>query len=67
MIGAARMRNLRACIYMRGILAVHAVKNRTVWVADSFAGLPEPDETLYPAIKATPTTGSMNFAHRSMK
>jgi hypothetical protein len=40
-----------ACIYMRGILAAHAVKNRTVWVADSFAGLPEPDETLYPADK----------------
>jgi hypothetical protein len=38
-----------ACIYMRGILAAHAVKNRTVWVADSFAGLPKPDETLYPA------------------
>ena len=40
-----------ACIYMRGILAAHAVKNRTVWVADPFAGLPEPDETLYPADK----------------
>ncbi len=40
-----------ACIYMRGILAAHAVKSRTVWVADSFAGLPEPDETLYPADK----------------
>ena len=38
-----------ACIYMRGILAAHAVTNRTVWVADSFAGLPKPDETLYPA------------------
>ncbi len=38
-----------ACIYMRGILAAHAVRNRTVWVADSFAGLPKPDETLYPA------------------
>ena len=41
----------RLCIYMRGILAAHAVKNRTVWVADSFAGLPKPDETLYPADK----------------
>ena len=41
----------RLCIYMRGILAAHAVKNRTVWVADFFAGLPKPDETLYPADK----------------
>jgi hypothetical protein len=40
-----------ACIYMRGILAAQGVRNRTVWVADSFAGLPEPDETLYPADK----------------
>ena len=40
-----------ACIYMRAVLAAHAVKNRTVWVADSFAGLPKPDETLYPADK----------------
>ena len=29
-------------------------KNRTVWVADSFAGLPKPDETLYPADKGDP-------------
>ena len=40
-----------ACIYMRGILAAHGVKNRMVWVANSFAGLPKPDETLYPADK----------------
>ena len=32
-----------ASIYMRGILAAHGVENRDVWVADSFAGLPEPD------------------------
>src|SRR3954469_15072172 len=29
------------CIYMRGILAAHD-EIREVWVADSFAGLPEP-------------------------
>ena len=73
MIGAARMRNVRAlaqqiigdeipgdmleagvwrggaCIYMRGILAAHGVTDRKVWVADSFAGLPEPDEKRFPA------------------
>ena len=30
-------------IYMRAILAAHGVKDRTVWVADSFQGLPPPD------------------------
>jgi Macrocin-O-methyltransferase (TylF) len=30
-------------IFMRAILKVHAVTDRTVWVADSFAGLPPPD------------------------
>jgi len=31
------------CIYMRGALKVLGGGNRTVWVADSFEGLPEPD------------------------
>jgi O-methyltransferase len=43
-----------ACIYMRGILAAQGVRHRKVWVADSFAGLPEADETLYPADKGDP-------------
>ncbi len=33
-----------ACIFMRGILKAYQVTDRTVWVADSFAGLPPPDE-----------------------
>jgi len=32
-----------ATIYMRAILKVYEVTNRTVWVADSFEGLPKPD------------------------
>ena len=32
-----------SCIYMRAILGAHGAEGRTVWVADSFAGLPEPD------------------------
>ncbi|MEM7537525.1 MAG: TylF/MycF/NovP-related O-methyltransferase [Chloroflexota bacterium] len=41
-----------AAILMRGILAAHGVTDRTVWVADSFQGLPEPpanslDEGMY--------------------
>jgi len=31
------------CIYARAILAAHGVTDRTVWVADSFQGLPAPD------------------------
>ena len=31
-----------ACILMRGVLNVHAVKDRCVWLADSFEGLPPP-------------------------
>jgi hypothetical protein len=36
-------------IFMRAILKVHGVTDRRVWVADSFAGLPPPDEARYPA------------------
>lgn len=38
-----------AAIMMRGVLAAHEVADRTVWVADSFQGLPEPDPGRYPA------------------
>jgi hypothetical protein len=38
-----------ACILMRGVLAAYGISNRTVWVADSFQGLPEPDPAQYPA------------------
>lgn len=38
-----------ACIFMRAVLKVHGVSDRTVWVADSFRGLPPPDADRYPA------------------
>jgi O-methyltransferase len=38
-----------ACIFMRAVLAAYGVKNRRVFVADSFEGLPEPDALTYPA------------------
>jgi len=40
-----------ACIFMRGILAAHGVTDRKVYVADSFEGLPRPDEQRHPADK----------------
>lgn len=38
-----------ASIFMRGALAAYGDRSRTVWVADSFGGLPEPDAEQYPA------------------
>jgi O-methyltransferase len=32
-----------ACIFMRAVLKAHGVVDRTVWLADSFQGLPKPD------------------------
>ncbi len=32
-----------ACIFMRGFLKVNGIKDRSVWVADSFEGLPRPE------------------------
>lgn len=40
-----------ASIFMRAILMAHSVKDRKVWVADSFMGLPPPDVDKYPADK----------------
>jgi O-methyltransferase len=40
-----------ACILMRAILAVHGITNRKVFLADSFEGLPIPDDKKYPADK----------------
>ena len=37
------------CIFMRGALEAYGVKDRKVWVADSFQGLPEPNPEKYPA------------------
>ena len=38
-----------ATILMRAMLDVLGDETRRVWVADSFAGLPQPDEATYPA------------------
>jgi O-methyltransferase len=38
-----------ACIFMKANLRVLGDTSRTVWVADSFQGLPPPNATLYPA------------------
>lgn len=38
-----------ATIFMRAVLKAHGVTDRSVWVADSFSGLPPPDAAKYPA------------------
>lgn len=38
-----------ACIMMRAVLNAYGIKDRSVWLADSFEGLPPPDEEKYPA------------------
>ena len=38
-----------ACIFMKANLVARGDTTRTVWVADSFEGLPPPDATRYPA------------------
>jgi hypothetical protein len=38
-----------ACILMRAVLRVYGDRNRRVFLADSFAGLPKPDAAKYPS------------------
>lgn len=38
-----------ASIFMRALLDIHGDAQRSVWLADSFAGLPKPDAERYPA------------------
>lgn len=35
-------------IFMRAVLAAHEIHDRTVWVVDSFTGLPKPNSDKYP-------------------
>jgi len=45
-----------AAIFLRAILKAHGIADRSVWVADSFEGLPSPDVSKNPA-----DAGSYNF------
>ena len=47
-----------ACIFMRAVLAAYGIKNRRVFAADSFEGLPKPDENRYPEDK-----GDIHYQH----
>lgn len=43
-----------ATILMRAVLEAHAIKDRVVWAADSFCGLPPPDPAKYPVDEGDP-------------
>lgn len=42
-----------ATIFMRAALRAYGDQDRNVWVADSFEGLPKPDDSRYPADKGS--------------
>ncbi len=46
-----------ASIFMRGILRAYGVKDRRVWVADSFEGSPPPNPDKYPSDTGDPHHG----------
>jgi O-methyltransferase len=50
-----------ACIFMRAVLKAFGDAKRTVWLADSFQGLPRPDAKTYPA-----DAGDMLWAAREL-
>jgi O-methyltransferase len=50
-----------ACIFMKAVLAAHGDLERTVWVADSFRGLPPPDASRHPA-----DAGDRHYLNRSL-
>lgn len=51
-----------ATIFMRAILEVNGIKDRKVWVADSFEGLPPPNIKDYPADEGLDLSGIEELA-----
>jgi hypothetical protein len=45
-----------SCIFMRAVLKEYGIKDKTIWVADSFQGMPEINPEQYPA-----DTAPMNY------
>lgn len=50
-----------ACILMRAVLKAYEVNDRTVWVADSFSGLPPPNLVDYPCDE-----GDIHYSYDSL-
>ena len=54
-----------ATIFMRGVLKALGVADRTIWVADSFEGLPEPDAERFP-IEAKAHNGTVFKSYKHL-
>jgi O-methyltransferase/8-demethyl-8-(2,3-dimethoxy-alpha-L-rhamnosyl)tetracenomycin-C 4'-O-methyltransferase len=50
-----------ACIYMRAVLSILGETQRVVWAADSFEGLPKPNESTFEADR-----GDTHYTHREL-
>ena len=50
-----------AAIFMRAILKAHAARDRLVWLADSFQGLPPPDPEKFPL-----DAGDRHYTHKEL-
>jgi Macrocin-O-methyltransferase (TylF) len=53
-----------ATIFMRAVLKAYGVQDRTVWVADSFEGLPVPDAEKFPVEAETHNGKVMNNIYK---
>lgn len=53
-------------IFMRAILKAYGVKDRYVWVADSFKGLPKPNVKKYPQDVTTSHLHTVEFMKVSL-
>jgi hypothetical protein len=51
-------------IFMRGVLAALGAAGRSVWVADSFQGLPEPDAGKFPAEARAHASATMTETYK---
>lgn len=55
-----------AVIYMRAVLKTLGVTDRTVWAADSFEGLPEPDPEKFPLEAASFNSAAMTKYYKRL-
>lgn len=55
-----------ACIFMRGFLKVHGITDRTVWLADSFQGVPPVNELIYPEDKVFISLHTLDYFRVSL-
>ena len=50
-----------ACIFMRAVLAAYGIKDKKIFVADSFEGMPTPNSNKYPNDKVGKNLATQTF------